>query len=678
MILRKYALGAFMLFASICVIGCSGDDDPVAPLVPEVPRVETVVVSPEFATFTDIGEDRQFEAAAFDQEGAVIDTVFTWRSSDESVAFVGMNGSVVATGLGTAEIYVSAGSATDTAAVTVTLENAPLHEWIATGGGNWDEAANWGDGVVPGTGDVAMISAVGDYTVTLTGNVAVAGLILGAGSGTQILDINGNQLQTTTGGILTGGQLDVAGSFVVLGDFAWSGGTLTGGGLMEVRSGAELHAVGSPLELRVAVENRGAITVGAGASLRVNEMLECKIGAIIDLQGDAHVTVQNNGNLINAGTIRKSLGTEEASLTVSSAEFSSNGSLRVDEGTLHIRGGILRGTIEIDDSAKLRQSGATVLLGVNSQGNGPFVIGGTVELGTFTSDVISFRHLVLESAFTESITGPGSLLVDHIFVWRRGAIHELNSFTTQVGSQTTLVNSGTSVLSATTWNIIGDVSGDSTVDLMLANGAVLSVGNAGRWIQASAGSVSQGQGELGRFSVIGEFHLSGEGVFTVSTAFSCAGVLNLVESSIAVSGPFNLFDTGVITGGSVSEGTLANAQLTLVNSPSAVMSGTLRPDLGGEPAHMTINGNVDLQAGFVAEVDVSMSGDISTETIFFLRGGQELGGTVEVLVRDLPAEGTEFRVISTQSATGAMEVIFTGNNPFDEIVQDARGVLLRR
>jgi len=107
-----------MLFASISIIGCSDDDDPVDPVVPEDPRVETVLISPEYAIFTNIGEERQFEAVAFDQEDAIIDTVFTWQSSDESVVFVEMDGTVITIGVGTAEISAAAGSASDGAAVT--------------------------------------------------------------------------------------------------------------------------------------------------------------------------------------------------------------------------------------------------------------------------------------------------------------------------------------------------------------------------------------------------------------------------------------------------------------------------------------------------------------------------------------------------------------------------------
>lgn len=678
MTFRQLMLWAFMLFASISVIGCSDDDDPVEPIVPEDPRVETVMVSPRSSTFSNVGEEQQFEATAFDQEDAVIDTVFSWRSSDESVAFVEMDGSVVATGVGTAEISVSAGSASDAAAVTVTLDNAPLGEWIATGGGAWDDPANWSNGLVPGADDIAKIAVAGDYTVTLNGNVEVAGLIMGAGAGTQTLALNGNEFRTTNGGLHTGAELNVAGSFVLLGDFAWSGGTIVGGGLLEVISGAELHVVGTSLSLQVDVDNRGTITAGAGARLLVSETLDCKVGGIIDFQGNASVTVQTGGSLINAGTILKSLGTEDAYLTASSGEFSSTGSIRVEEGALLVRGGTLRGTIEIASDATLQQYGDTVLLGVNSKGDGPFVVSGTVELGTFASDIISFRHLILDSGMTNSITGAGSLLVDYRFVWRRGTIHGLNSFTTQVGSQSTLGSTGISILSATNWRITGTVDSDSNVDLKLANGAILVLENQGRWMQSLPGSISQGVGEPGEFLVIGEFHRTGTGGFKISTVLNCEGTLNLVNSSISVYGPFVLRRTGVITGGSTSGGSTIDAQLLVPNSPSVELRGTIRPDLDGDPAYITIHGVVDLHTDFVAEVDVSMSGDIDTETIFFTPGGQVLNGTVSVAVRDFPAEGAEFRVISTQSASGTMEVVYTGNNPISEVIQDARGVLLRR
>ncbi len=676
--LSQYAILAMMMLAIVCVTGCSDDDDPVDPGVPEDPHVATVVVDPETITFTAIGEDVQFDAAAFDQNGAAIDTVFTWQSSDDGVVFVGQDGAAVATGLGTASIYVTAGSATDTAEVTVTLASGPVREWIAAGSGNWEDAANWSDDAVPGAGDVAVITATGDYTVTLNGDVDVEALVLGAGSGTQILDTNGNQLQLTTCGLLDGAEMEVSGHLIVQGDLAWSGGVIMGSGQMEIQSGAELHAIGNPLELQTDVDNRGTISVGAGASLRVNQMLECSSGAIIDLQGDASLTVQNNGNLSNAGTIRKSQGAQEATLFASSAEFSSTGSLRVDTGSLWITGGSLRGTIEIDGDAILRQSGQTTIPNVNSQGDGPFVIGGSVTMGTFETDIVTFRHLILDSGTLPGITGPGGLLINHTFTWRRGTVAELGSLNTQVGSQTTLENTGTSALSATTWHVHGEVTSDTIVNLTLAEGATISIEYAGRWFQSTAGTVNQGLGAPGSFDVIGEFRRTGEGAFVVETAFDCSGTMNLVEGTLTVKGAFTLFDSGIMTGGSTEVPDLATAQLYVVDASSAVMSGTIRPDLGGQPAHMAINGNVVLGSLFKLELDVPVNGDIPAESLTFLRGGQVLDGTLELNVMALPDVGWESRVVSMQSGTGTFDVTFTNDNPFEEILQDDRGVLLIR
>ena len=87
---KRYLLLILAMLAIISLVGCSDDDDaPTDPGVPEDPRVATVVVVPESVTFTAIGEDVQFDAAAFDQNGAAIDTVFTWQSSNVDVVVVG-------------------------------------------------------------------------------------------------------------------------------------------------------------------------------------------------------------------------------------------------------------------------------------------------------------------------------------------------------------------------------------------------------------------------------------------------------------------------------------------------------------------------------------------------------------------------------------------------------------
>ena len=152
MALRRFTVLALSMIMIAGLIGCSDDDDPVDPGVPDGPSIETVVVSPESATFTSIGEDLQFDVVAFDASGSVVDTVFAWQSSDVDVVAIGADGIAVATGLGTAEVYAMASGVADTAAVTVTLASGPVHEWAVGGSGSWQDANNWSSGEVPGGG----------------------------------------------------------------------------------------------------------------------------------------------------------------------------------------------------------------------------------------------------------------------------------------------------------------------------------------------------------------------------------------------------------------------------------------------------------------------------------------------------------------------------------------------
>ncbi len=676
---KRRAILVSMTLALAFLIGCSDDDESPTSPDPQEPRVESIVISPESATFNGLGEEIQFDAAAFDQESAPIDTVFTWTSSDPEVVVVNTNGVAVATGLGSAEIYAMAGSVVDTADVTVTLDGMPNRVWIAGGSGDWENADNWSGGAVPGAGDVAMITAAGTYTVTINSDVQVEALVLGNESGAQTLDTNGRQLRLTTGSLLPGAELLVESDFIVQGDFVWGGGDISGSGTVEIESSAELHVIGNPVDLGATINNNGTIIAHAGCSLRVNGMLDNNGGGLVEFQGDAIVTVQLDGTFNSSGTIQKSLGEEEASILVSSTsetEFTSSGSLLVDVGSLLISGGSLSGRIDINADAMLRQSGNTEIRSANSQGDGPLVIGGRVVLGIFESDLITFRHLVLDSSGSgPALSGPAGLLIDHSLVWRRGWVSELGSLNTQVGSQTSFEDGGTKVLSATTWHIRGDVAGDSKVDLSLANGGIISLEGPGRWMQTSGGTIREGTGGAGGFEVLGEFYKTGEGSFVVETPFTCSGTLDLREGVLTVQGAFTLLNSGVITGGGTADLTM-NWRLILIDASPAVMRGTIRPDLDGQPARLDILGLVDLESTFSIELDVVTNGPFNTESVYFLTGGQVFGGTLALNALQTTTPNVDYRMIYATAATGEFTV--TGDLQFDEVIQDGTGVVGRR
>ena len=82
----------------------------------------TIMLSPSEVTFDGLGDDLRVNATVKDQHGNVMsnDTI-TWTASDRGIATVSSSGLVTAVGPGTSTVTASAGSASGTAAVTVTL-----------------------------------------------------------------------------------------------------------------------------------------------------------------------------------------------------------------------------------------------------------------------------------------------------------------------------------------------------------------------------------------------------------------------------------------------------------------------------------------------------------------------------------------------------------------------------
>ncbi len=60
--------------------------------------------------------------------------------------------------------------------------------WAAAISGDWNTATNWSPARVPGTNDLALINAPGNYTVTVSANAAVRAFEISAPSGTQTLN----------------------------------------------------------------------------------------------------------------------------------------------------------------------------------------------------------------------------------------------------------------------------------------------------------------------------------------------------------------------------------------------------------------------------------------------------------------------------------------------------------
>ena len=126
--------------------------------------------------------------------------------------------------------------------------------WKTATSGNWDTAANWSSGAVPGSSDVACITIAGTYTVTYqpSGGETVDSLVLGSGTvgDQETLNVQGtcsDNVTLTTKNTAVAGDTDLINSTGHL--------SLTSAGC----------ANGSTLSIGSTLVNEGTISTDAGS-----------------------------------------------------------------------------------------------------------------------------------------------------------------------------------------------------------------------------------------------------------------------------------------------------------------------------------------------------------------------------------------------------------------------------
>lgn len=81
--------------------------------------IATVTVTPSSATFTAIGQQQQFTAAAQDSSNIAVAATFTWSSSNTAVVTVDSTGVARSVGNGFAAVIAQANRVTGSASVNV-------------------------------------------------------------------------------------------------------------------------------------------------------------------------------------------------------------------------------------------------------------------------------------------------------------------------------------------------------------------------------------------------------------------------------------------------------------------------------------------------------------------------------------------------------------------------------
>src|SRR5579872_5843957 len=227
---------------------------------------------------------------------------------------------------------------------------AAVYNWINTSGGNWSAAANWSPSQVPGPADTAVITAAGNYTVSLDINAAVAGLTLGtSGGGTVQTFSAGNQTFTVNGPIqvspqgqfqLNGGGL--AGASVLSGALTWSTGNISGA--LTLTNSAVLNIVpgGTAGFNGLILTNYGTVNWSNATIYSLNKANAqiYNYGTWNAQSGGQFQGGYNGGTtlFVNTGSFVVSNGGGTSQLDVN-VLFTNTGAVFVNGGTLDINGG---------------------------------------------------------------------------------------------------------------------------------------------------------------------------------------------------------------------------------------------------------------------------------------------------------------------------------------------------
>ncbi|MEM1044127.1 MAG: hypothetical protein AAGI91_16070, partial [Bacteroidota bacterium] len=277
--------------------------------------------------------------------------------------------------------------------------------WTNAAGGDWNDAANWSGGAVPGPADDACVTLAGTYTVAHTSGAAidVNSFTFGAATGTQTLD--------TSQGIVIASASTVSANGVV----EWSAGFL---------SGATLTAEGEVVLDGVNFNTRG---VDGVASV---------------LRTEGTVTWEREEFTLRNGALWQHVGVLTAPVETSSAQlrrdgtggelFDNSGTIRAETNTL-----FLRTDSRHDDATLTADAGATL----------SFDLGTHTFAGTTTG---APEGEVLVDAAIEAEAGAVWSLADEGMQWQEGFL-----------TAGTLTNEGLVVLNGVNFNSRG-VSGAAT------------------------------------------------------------------------------------------------------------------------------------------------------------------------------------------------------------------------
>ncbi|MCC6124260.1 MAG: hypothetical protein IT426_04815 [Pirellulales bacterium] len=310
------------------------------------------------------------------------------------------------------------------AVISSASSSAETVHWNIDANGSWSGASNWMP-QLPGIGDDVVIDRP-NAAVTVTRNstndsidsLACNEMLVLSGG---ILDVE-KTMRIDGGCELNGGTLGGGGAVQIAGTMNWNGGTISSSGGISVAAGGNLALGGGNLYLNgTSLVNAGTVAqsgYGNFYAQGTNAAFDNLAGGLFDCRSDSSISTFTGAGATfnNSGTFRKSAGSGKSLVAWT---FNNAGIVEVQTGTLRLSGGgTHRGTFNVAAGTKLEFS-----QGTHSFSGAAFSNSGTILLsgGTAYFNAPAVLPEAVTLAGVAILGGPGAVTFENL-TWSGGTL----------------------------------------------------------------------------------------------------------------------------------------------------------------------------------------------------------------------------------------------------------------
>jgi fibronectin-binding autotransporter adhesin len=415
---------------------------------------------------------------------------------------------------------------------------------LVLGGNNtYSGGTTIADGALQVSSDSNLGAASGDLTfdsgtLTTTGSFTSARDVTLQAAGGTLAPVSGTTL-TLTGPIAGPGQLSKSndGTLVLAGTNTYSGGTLLGGGVLQVSNDANLGAANGALDFE-----GGTLQLGANVDPSATRVITLGAdGGFIDTNGFASTIAQT---ISGEGALTK-LGTGTLTLT---ADTSYGGGTTIAAGTLQLGNGGTSGSVSgdiVDNGALVFNHSDTTNFGGLISGTGTLTQAGSGTLMLTSDQTYSGGTTIAAGTLQLGDGGAQGSVV--------GNITDNGTLAINRSDDLTLANtiSGSGALTKLGTNTLTLIGNNTYTGVTTISGGVLQVGNGGSSGALVGDTVNNGELQFnrgdslsyaGNISGSGLVRQAGAGTTILSGASSYTGGTFIDAGTLSVSADNNLGD----------------------------------------------------------------------------------------------------------------------------------------